>query len=267
MHYLPIHNFNRLMVNQHSKHQHKTFFCHHCLHGFCREDLLEKHIEMGCSAIEGSSFTMPDEGEDEMKFKNIYNQVKSPFSIYLDFEALPVPTIEGSTTESEGNSIDSSSESKTVKLAEHKVISFCFKVQCAIPGFEFEPVLYRGEAAIERLYHELKRVKRKIDKLIRMNVPIFMTPEQRKEFRTTDTCIFCQGKQGPLGNDRVRDHCHLTGAYRGAAHKMCNIRYHFINMKIPVFCHNMKGYDSHFIIKQAHAFEARKINVIASNSE
>ena len=48
---------------------------------------------------------------------------------------------------------------------------------------------------------------------------------------------------------------------------MCNIYYHYINMKIPVFCHNMKGYDSHFIIKEAHAFEAKKMKVIANNSE
>ena len=65
----------------------------------------------------------------------------------------------------------------------------------------------------------------------------------------------------------MRDHCHLTGAYRGAAHKMCNIHYHFINMKGPVFCHNMTGYDSHFIVKQAHEYEAKQIKVIATNSE
>jgi hypothetical protein len=48
---------------------------------------------------------------------------------------------------------------------------------------------------------------------------------------------------------------------------MCNIHYHFINMKGPVFCHNMTGYDSHFIVKQAHEYEAKKIKVIATNSE
>ena len=65
----------------------------------------------------------------------------------------------------------------------------------------------------------------------------------------------------------MRDHCHLSGAYRGAAHKDCNFHFHYKHMKIPVFCHNMKGYDSHFIIKEAHAFECKRLSVIAGNSE
>ena len=212
MRYVPIHSFNRLMVNQQSKHQHKCFFCHHCLHGFCREDLLQKHIEQGCAAIDGSAFEMPGEGEDKMKFKNIYNKFKVPFTIYLDFEAMPVPTIEGSTTDSENSLQSNSSQSSTIKLAEHKVVSFCFKMVCSIPGFEFPPVLCRGEDAIAKLYEELKRPKRVIDRLIRMNVPIIMTPEDWRDFKTTDTCIFCQGRKGSLGEDRVGDHCHLTDA-------------------------------------------------------
>jgi hypothetical protein len=142
----------------------------------------------------------------------------------------------------------------------------------SVPGFDFKPVLYRDEDAIAVLYKKLKKAKKMIDRLIRMNVPIQMTPEAWRDFRSAKTCIFCNEYQNGHGEElkgkcKVRDHCHLTGAYRGAAHKMCNIHYHFINMKIPVFCHNMKGYDSHFIVKQAHEYEAKKIKVIATNSE
>ena len=47
---------------------------------------------------------------------------------------------------------------------------------------------------------------------------------------------------------KVRDHCHYTGKYRGAAHKICNLRYNTPN-EIPVIFHNDSNYDYHFIKK------------------
>ena len=48
---------------------------------------------------------------------------------------------------------------------------------------------------------------------------------------------------------KVRDHCHYTGRYRGAAHSNCNLKYK-TSKKIPVVFHNGSTYDYHFIIKQ-----------------
>ena len=48
---------------------------------------------------------------------------------------------------------------------------------------------------------------------------------------------------------KVRDHCHYTGKYRGAAHSNCNLKYR-TTKKIPVAFHNGSTYDYHFIIKQ-----------------
>ena len=50
-------------------------------------------------------------------------------------------------------------------------------------------------------------------------------------------------------NYKVRDHCHYTGKYRGAAHNICNLRYK-IPKEIPVVFHNGSIYDYHFIIKE-----------------
>ena len=48
---------------------------------------------------------------------------------------------------------------------------------------------------------------------------------------------------------KVRDHCHYTGKYRGAAHNTCNLRYK-IPKEIPAVFHNGSVYDYHFIIKE-----------------
>ena len=47
----------------------------------------------------------------------------------------------------------------------------------------------------------------------------------------------------------VKDHCHYTGKYRGAAHDICNLRYK-IPKEIPVVFHNGSTYDYKFIIKE-----------------
>ena len=58
-------------------------------------------------------------------------------------------------------------------------------------------------------------------------------------------CHICKEK---LGEDRVRDHCHLSGKFRGAAHEVCNIKYK-VPTFFPVVFHNLSGYDSHLFIK------------------
>ena len=50
-------------------------------------------------------------------------------------------------------------------------------------------------------------------------------------------------------NYKVRNHCHYTGKYRGAAHNICNLRYK-IPKQIPIIFHNGSTYDYHFVIKE-----------------
>jgi len=69
-----------------------------------------------------------------------------------------------------------------------------------------------------------------------------------------------------LGEDKVRDHCHLTGKYRGAAHNDCNLSYK-IPKFIPVYFHNLSGYDSHLFIKKLKTANGDEINCIPKNEE
>ena len=63
----------------------------------------------------------------------------------------------------------------------------------------------------------------------------------------------------------MRDHCHLTGKYRGSAHTDCNLSYRLKN-NIYVIFHNLRGYDSHLIMQEIGKFN-KNINVIPNNME
>ena len=68
-------------------------------------------------------------------------------------------------------------------------------------------------------------------------------------------CWICGGLIENCDN-KVRDHCHITGKYRGAAHYSCNINLK-ISKKVPVIFYNLKRYDSHFIFKELSKFDVK----------
>ena len=76
--------------------------------------------------------------------------------------------------------------------------------------------------------------------------------EDIDHYNAATTCHICEKE---LGEDKVWDHCHITGKYRGAAHNQCNINYQIPNF-YPVVFHNLSGYDSHlFIRKLTHSLQ------------
>ena len=72
-----------------------------------------------------------------------------------------------------------------------------------------------------------------------------MTGEEKISHNFATQCHICEKE---LGEDKVIDHCHLTGNYRGAAHSECNLNYK-VPKYFPVIFHNLSGYDSHLFIK------------------
>jgi len=75
-----------------------------------------------------------------------------------------------------------------------------------------------------------------------------MTSVDKENFKNADECHIC-GKKYIEDDARARDHCHVTGKYRGSAQEACNLNFQLTD-KIPVIFHNLRGYDSHFIIQQ-----------------
>ena len=75
-------------------------------------------------------------------------------------------------------------------------------------------------------------------------------------------CAICKGL---LTGETVKDHDHLTGKFRGAAHNQCNLQYQLPKF-LPVIFHNLSGYDSHLFIKQLGKSHG-SINCIPYNEE
>ena len=94
-----------------------------------------------------------------------------------------------------------------------------------------------------------------------------LTSNQNERYNKSKKCHICfktiHGK-----NPKVRDHCHYTGNYRGAAHRNCNLQ-HKIPSYIPIVFHNLAGYDAHLFIRELAASTpgGAKMEVIAKNKE
>ena len=88
--------------------------------------------------------------------------------------------------------------------------------------------------------------------------------EDRINYNNATHCHICEAE---LGIYKVRDRCHVTGKFKGAAHRERNAHFDYKNIKIPIFFHNLKGYDSHFIISAINSEFEGRIDVIAQNSQ
>ena len=69
-----------------------------------------------------------------------------------------------------------------------------------------------------------------------------------------------------ITENKVRDHCHITGKFRGAAHKKCNLLLQ-IPKKLPVIFHNLEGYDGHLITRDLNNFTNIITQVIPKSTE
>ena len=91
-----------------------------------------------------------------------------------------------------------------------------------------------------------------------------MSAEEEEKFQLANSCWFCN-KLLDVRDEKVRDHCHITGKYRDAAHFSCNANLK-LSKKVTVIFHNLRGYDIHLIIKEMGKFDV-KVSVIPNGLE
>ena len=99
---------------------------------------------------------------------------------------------------------------------------------------------------------------------IHFNKSLVISCEEEEEFEKSNICWIC-GKLIKIDDNKVRDHCHITGKYRGSCHWKCDINLK-ASKKLVVILHNLKGYDSHLIFKELSKFNC-SVDVIPNGLE
>ena len=191
---------------------------------------------------------MPEKGKNILKFNNFHKQQKVPFVIYADFEAI---------TEKISGCEPNNDKSYAEAYQKHIDCGYGYKVVCCYDDKYSKPVqIYRGEKAVYKFMGKMLEEVDYCKKVIRkhFNKPLKMTKYDEEEFQKAKACHICD-KQYTDDDIRVRDHCHITGKYRGPAHQDCNLKLRIESdkIKIPIIFHNLRGYDSHFIMQEIGA--------------
>ena len=226
-HYVYIKDFDRFMFH---KTRTKNNFCRSCLQCFSSEKALED-----CLNINGKQSIKL--GEGIIEFENYSKQMPVPFKIYADFEC-------------NLRAVESYDGSYTKKYQDHVPYSFAYKVVFNDHKFTKPIVVYRDENPayefIKALPKKCKYSKQVINKHFIKN--LIMNEEEEHLFQQSNSCWICK-KLIDNDDQKVRDHCHVTGKFRGAAHGSCNINLQLIK-KVPVIFHNLRGYDNHLIFNE-----------------
>ncbi|XP_072023229.1 uncharacterized protein [Amphiura filiformis] len=207
---------------------------------------------------------MPDPEKDSSQyFKHHFKSQNVPFVVYADFESFtkPIQTCQPNLK-----------DSYTKKYQKHEPSGFCYYIKCFDDSvYTQEPVIFTKESEdqdvaqifVETLEQNIKEIYQEF----KFQKEMIFGEQEREIFEKSTHCHICKDTLTPAdkANYNVRDHCHFTGKFRGAAHNICNMKYRKPKF-FPVIFHNLAGYDAHLFIKNLGKTEG-EIDCIPSNEE
>ena len=263
-HYVLIRNLSRLLSARNS-HNGEIFPCPHCLYCFATEDGKLKHLkECGTHGVQHVKYPAPN---STLQFSNIQHQMPIPFTIYADFECFLSKT-------------DLQAGNSTKFHDIHTPSGFCCLTVSTFAEHNNErPYVFStrndGSDVVDAFFTHLKSEHVRINSILAVDKPMNkLTQSQLESYANCQNCPSCDVH---FNGNKVRHHCHVTGQFVSALCLNCNLQYKYKMRKIdqdnwaymvPVVLHNLKGYDSHVIIKNLDRFFAPKdVNVIATNME
>ena len=175
--------------------------------------------------------------------------------MYADFESIlerisgPVPNPQTSSTH--GVNI-------------HTPSGWCIRSEFAYGEVKDPLKLYRGKDCISKFCEHIIGEAHRLYNSFPEKPMIPLTKDQIKQYNRVSKCHICF-KHFKDGDRKVRDHCHYSREYRGAAHLLCNLQYK-IPSHIPVVFCNLVGYDAHLFIWELSKYGSQ-MDVIAKNTE
>ena len=253
--YVAVKSLSRLLSSQNSKNN-IQYFCTNCLNGFTSEISRDEHYNY-CRSKDSVRVEMPIK-YPIVRYRDGQYQFKVPFVIYADFESILVPV------SSAANNPDKSS---TRGINVHEPSGWCMNSKFSYGNSYWSEIdrfqQYRGKDCVSTFCGKIIEEARRLYKSTPQKPMDELTKKQKEEHSKAKKCHICF-KEFFSKDIKVRDHCHYTGRYRGAAHSSCNLMYR-IPSHIPVMFHNLAGYDAHLFIKEL-AKHTTNIKVTAKNT-
>ena len=268
-HYILITDFNRF-CNQFND---RRFYCGNCLNSFSTEEALTNH-KINCSKNNVAKVKYPEPGSEE-KFTSYDKQVLQPFFGVCDFEASlePVTRIENGLKYTCVNCVNNGPESKcthATKDIHHQVpTTYCIMIMNMKGEIIFERTESKEDNVMEEFFETLRYIEDNFFPLLqKYRYKNDYTKEELSAFKQSQRCYLCSEPfQDHINNFRkVKDHCHYSNQYLGAAHSICNwVR--SVVRQIPVFIHNFKNYDAQFILQGLKFSKKKDISGLPFNME
>ena len=153
--------------------------------------------------------------------------------------------------------VESYESSYTKIYQDHDPCSFVYKVVCIGDRFSKPIVVFRGDNAdYEFIKADLKEYEygKKVMKT-HFNKNLIISEEEEHLFQQSNSSWICK-KLIDNDDEKVRDHYHVNGKFRSAAHWSCNINLQ-LTKKVPIIFHNLRGYDSHLIFNELDKFDVK----------
>ena len=177
-----------------------------------------------------------------IKFRNFNKEIPIPFKIYADSECFL-------------KRINIRKGGYTKLYQKHIPISIGAKLVCIDNKFTLPTKTFTGSNSIKQFIEWVFEQKKYCNQIINkhFNKKLKMTIENEDDYQNSKDFWICNQKINK-DKDKVRDHCHITGKYRGAPHKKCNSELR-IPRKLPIILHNLEGYDGDLIFRKLNNFK------------
>lgn len=245
----------------------RSVTCSRCIARFSSEEKLKRHEEV-CE--QGGKPIKPilkfKELSNKLSFEKPWLQYPHLYTGYVDFESLLEKNekISNRCSDCQRQNNTVCTHSFTLSLHKHRAINFCLIIVNRYCEVVYEKI-YTGDNASCVFLETLKELEGQIRESCKKNEHMIFTAKDSELFEVSNTCHICNFRIHKKA-DKVRDHCHQTGRFIGAAHTVCNLnRKEKAVMKI--FAHNFSGYDSHLIIENLSHPAVTNVSVIPKSGE